>query len=54
VRRHINEMPSPVIDYVTVVDESTLAPVGHASGACRILVVARVEGVRLLDNIALD
>lgn len=54
VRAHISEMPSPIIDYATVVDEATLAPVEEVNGDCRILVVARVEGVRLLDNLALD
>lgn len=53
VRTHIEEMPNPLIDYITLVDEATLAPQELASGACRILVVARVDGVRLLDNIAL-
>jgi pantoate--beta-alanine ligase len=54
VRASISEMPTPIIDYATVVDEATLVPVEEVSGACRMLVVARVEGVRLLDNIALD
>lgn len=54
VRACISEMPTPIIDYATVVDEGTLVPVEEVIGACRILVVARVEGVRLLDNIALD
>lgn len=53
VRAHIQEMPNPMIDYVTLVDETTLTPREVASGACRVLVVARVDGVRLLDNIAL-
>lgn len=53
VRAHIQEMPNPMIDYVTLVDETTLTPQEVASGACRVLVVARVDGVRLLDNIAL-
>jgi pantoate--beta-alanine ligase len=50
----IREMPNPQIDYVALVDEETLAPLGlHVSGRSRILVVARVDGVRLLDTIAL-
>lgn len=46
----ITQMPNPEIDYVTLVDEATLEPVTEAFGRCRMLVVARVEGVRLLDN----
>jgi pantoate--beta-alanine ligase len=46
-------MPSPQIDYVTVVNEETLEPLSTLSGKCRLLVVARVDGVRLLDNVAL-
>jgi pantoate--beta-alanine ligase len=54
VRGRISEMPTPIIDYATVVDEATLVPVEEVNGDCRMLVVARVEGVRLLDNLALD
>lgn len=53
VRASIEKMPEPVIDYIAVVDDSTLQEVQTVRGACRILVVARVDGVRLLDNIAL-
>jgi pantoate--beta-alanine ligase len=48
----IKSMPNPVIDYVNLVDESSLEPVPSVSGRCRMLVVARVEGVRLLDNLS--
>jgi pantoate--beta-alanine ligase len=53
VVREITSMPNPSIDYVAVVDERSLERVEQVQGACRILVVARVDGVRLLDNIAL-
>jgi pantoate--beta-alanine ligase len=53
VRKSIEKMPNPVIDYIAVVDEGTLQEVQAVRDACRILVVARVDGVRLLDNIAL-
>ncbi len=53
VKTSIRQMPQPIIDYATVVDEATLEPVQKVRGACRILVVARVDGVRLLDNLAL-
>ena len=47
-------MSHPQIDYASLVDEETLAPVGaHGPERCRLLVVARVEGVRLLDNVGL-
>jgi pantoate--beta-alanine ligase len=53
VRSHIEKMQDPQIDYVAVVDEGSLARVATAGPSTRILVVARVEGVRLLDNIGL-
>jgi pantoate--beta-alanine ligase len=53
VVQEISGMPNPQIDYVAVVDERSLERVEQVHGACRILVVARVEGVRLLDNVAL-
>ncbi|MCX6115309.1 MAG: pantoate--beta-alanine ligase [Proteobacteria bacterium] len=46
----INSMPNPEIDYVSLVNELSLEPLETVNGRCRILVVARVEGVRLLDN----
>lgn len=50
----IRSMSCPQIDYASLVDEETLAPVGaRAPERCRLLVVARVEGVRLLDNVGL-
>jgi pantoate--beta-alanine ligase len=49
----IEEMAAPQIDYVAVVDEATLERVQHAGTGTRIVVAARVEGVRLLDTVAL-
>ena len=46
----INSMPNPEIDYVSLVNELSLEPLETVNGRCRILVVARVEGIRLLDN----
>jgi pantoate--beta-alanine ligase len=54
VRDAINKMRAPEIDYVSVVDESTLERISEARGRARILVVARVDGVRLLDTVALS
>lgn len=50
VINEINSMPNPEIDYVSLVNELSLEPLETVNGRCRILVVARVEGVRLLDN----
>ena len=41
------------IDYIALVDERSLERVSTVTGECRMLVVVKVEGVRLLDNIAL-
>lgn len=54
VRDAISKMAAPEIDYVSVVDEGTLERISEARGRARILVVARVEGVRLLDTVALN
>ncbi len=53
VVQEISSMPNPQIDYVALVEERSLQRVERVEGACRILVVARVDGVRLLDNIRL-
>ena len=53
VRDAINTMRSPEIDYIAVVDEVTLERITVAEGQARILVVARVDGVRLLDTVGL-
>jgi pantoate--beta-alanine ligase len=50
----INTMRAPEIDYVAVVDEGTLERSNEAHSRSRILVVARVDGVRLLDTVALE
>jgi pantoate--beta-alanine ligase len=53
VRSQIEKMKDPQIDYIALVDEKSLERVTTAGPGTRILVVARVEGVRLLDNIGL-
>lgn len=53
VTESIAQMRTPEIDYVAVVDEGSLARVGRAEPGSRILVVARVDGVRLLDTVRL-
>lgn len=46
-------VPHAVVDYIAVVDEQTLERVERVGETSRILVVIKIEGVRLLDNIAL-
>ncbi len=54
VLESIKSISHPQIDYVSLVDEETLAAVGaRAPERCRLLVVAWVEGARLLDNVEL-
>jgi pantoate--beta-alanine ligase len=52
-RSQILQIPEHEIDYLTVVDEDTLEPISVVTSAARLLTVVRVQGVRLLDNIAL-
>jgi pantoate--beta-alanine ligase len=53
VKSFINRMRQPQIDYIAVVNETTLEQVSIATPGTRILVVARVDGVRLLDTLKL-
>lgn len=53
VTEGIRRMRNPEIDYVAVIDEATLEPVSSAIPGSRIIVVARVDGVRLLDTVPL-
>lgn len=41
------------IDYIAAVREDTLEQIDRVEGRCRILVVVKIDGVRLLDNMAL-
>jgi pantoate--beta-alanine ligase len=52
VARSVQEVAGAEIEYIAVVDEGTLERISTISGACRVLVVVRIEGVRLLDNIS--
>ena len=47
------EQAGAVADYVEVINEQTLEPMVTASSSDRILVAALVDGIRLIDNIAL-
>ncbi len=42
------------VDYVSVVDPVSLQPLGTFESAARVLAVARLESVRLLDNMAIE
>ena len=53
VARSVRQVPGAEIDYIAAVREDTLAPVSEIAGACRILVVVKIDGVRLLDNMAI-
>ena len=53
VAQSVEEVSGSVVDYITVVDERSLERVSTVAGACRILVVVRIDGVRLLDNVSL-
>jgi pantoate--beta-alanine ligase len=54
VRAALHSVPDFVEEYIRVVREDTLLKVAVVEGACRLLVVVRIQGVRLLDNIALN
>jgi pantoate--beta-alanine ligase len=53
VTESVRSVEGTEIDYIALVDERSLERVSTVTGACRMLVVVKVEGVRLLDNIAL-
>jgi len=42
------------VDYAAVVDPATLEPLTSLTDRARVLAVARIEGVRLLDNMAIE
>jgi pantoate--beta-alanine ligase len=52
-RDEIQRIPDHTIDYLAVVDDHTLEPISLLTAAARLLTVVRVQGVRLLDNVAL-
>ncbi len=54
VTSSVQDVSGATIDYIAVVREDTLERVGDVTDPCRILVVVKIDGVRLLDNIALD
>jgi pantoate--beta-alanine ligase len=53
VGRRILTHPDLQLDYLAIVDADTLEPAAAVGCTCRVLLAADVEGVRLIDNIAL-
>ena len=53
LRRLMESQPDVSVDYVEVVDAKSLKSVAKAERGSRLLLAARVGGVRLLDNTAL-
>ncbi|MBL8128250.1 MAG: pantoate--beta-alanine ligase, partial [Chloroflexia bacterium] len=51
--RRVLAQPGLELDYLAIVDAATLEQVEIASGPRRVLLAAVVDGVRLIDNIAL-
>ena len=49
----LSEDQSFNIDYVAIVREDTLEEVQSVEGNCRILIAVTLEGIRLIDNLAL-
>lgn len=45
--------PDLVVDYLAVVDGETLEPIAHLIPGARALAAAALDGVRLIDNVAL-
>ena len=53
VAASVRDVPGATTDYISAVNEETLERVEAIVGPSRILVVVKIDGVRLLDNIAL-
>lgn len=51
---HLQTDPSIALDYLAVVDPATLEPVPILTDPGRALIAAYLDGVRLIDNLALD
>lgn len=52
--RHLEQQPGIEMEYFSIVDAETLAPATSWNRPTRALVACWVEGVRLIDNIALS
>ena len=50
----LGELPGVTVEYVSVIDEETLMPVTVGTTSMRAVLAAFVEGVRLIDAVALE
>ena len=53
LQENLNSSPGINLDYAVIVDEQTLTQANDINTRNRVLVAAEVEGIRLIDNIAL-
>jgi pantoate--beta-alanine ligase len=51
--RMLNALPGSAVDYVAIVDDQTLEPVGRIARPALVMVAVRVGGTRLIDNTVL-
>ena len=54
VRAELRRAPRVALDYVAVVDPTTLEPVEHVRGPVRVLVAVRIGDVRLIDTLLIQ
>jgi pantoate--beta-alanine ligase len=48
------DVPGLVVDYLALVDGSSLEPLPHVRAGARLLVAVDVGGTRLIDNAAIE
>lgn len=53
-RERLDRVPGLAVDYLAIVDGVGLEPLSSVEPGARALVAARIGGVRLIDNVALD
>ncbi len=53
-RRTLSEVGFSSVDYVALVDASTLEPLDTAAGRMRLIAAATISGTRLIDNVSVD
>lgn len=53
-RDRLDRVPGMAVDYLAIVDGSSLEPLCSVEPGARALVAARIGGVRLIDNVGLD